>query len=210
MANFKEYKTAFRIGAGIFIILIIIILSIAKSTNPDLKTGWVVLIFFLGLIISGGAFFWNNLLTIFKGVKEESKIPEPIIEEEVMKIADNMVKSPLFENHIKDFISREPHNFGKNDIIELKCRLLYKENYGDILHIFINTNFPKKTPVFGWDLKLVQSKRLANSLSSNKEEEPELEVTETENALTGTKSKTVKETKKKKEKTEQEKAKEET
>ncbi len=200
-----------KIIIGIFLVLSLPTLIIIKSQKPEFPIGWVFVIGAFIIVIGVAGFFGKQIYHFFssKEKKVVGDTPDTISQEEVIKIAKDLVTSDLFENHIKEIVSISPHSPGKNLIYELKVKLLYPEFDENgkervYMHIFINANYPSIMPGVIYDITSGRAKVIANSLSKNPEEEPDVEITRTSNPLIGTESETIKKSRKKTEKEESE------
>ena len=175
--KFKLTKSLTTVGA-IFLVIIIVIFEFSKK-NVNYKNFifWVLGVAFLWVILFFGTNIVQKKKLLEKKVEEETKLPDALEPEELKKIIKKRIESFEYWNHIKRYGKVTPHSSGKNLVYEFNLDFVYPDkNLGKSCIFLINAHYPnERYAVLDSKATVAAIRTAANALSTNPEEEPDLE-----------------------------------
>jgi hypothetical protein len=208
----KKKNLWFRISAGAFLAISVLVLIVYKTQNPEFQLRNVFLIAVGLLIIGIGIFFSSELWHFFRKKRDkdedETKLPKPASPEEMKQILKSILEAPKqvggYENHIKYIAVQRPRDIGNNNMYHFRIVPLYRDRdpvSGKIINHFdfmFNAHYPE--PAIDVNLSNTMVKSVLNSMSKNKEDIPDVEESVSFDPLSGREVRYRKTSKKKKEK----------
>jgi len=175
--KFKLVRTLTSVGA-FFVFIMVLIFSLSQktvNTNHILLWSGGIIIFWSLLYFGTKLVQKNSLLENEK--ESETKLPKAVDPENLKIAIKKRIESFEYWNHIKRFGKIIPHSSGKNLIYQFDVNFLYKDkNLGMGCIFLINAHYPnERYSILPMDSGNRAIKLATNALSTNPEEEPDME-----------------------------------
>lgn len=182
----KKFWNRSRISFALIIPLVIIILIILKTKNPQFPLSTIFIIGGATAIISGAGIFYEQISKKLREISKkenEKEIPDPLTEQELKERVRNYIQSEYFENHIEEWGRPKTIDVGGNTIKVFDEMELF---YDDDDYIFIiNANFPERITFLHKNSERNQVRRAINEISTKPQEEPSKDYFEAIDPKTG-------------------------
>ena len=148
-----------------------------KNVNYKIFIFWILGIAVLWIIIFFGTKIIQKKELLEKEAKDKTKLPDALEPEELKKIIKNRIESFEYWNHIRRYGKVIPHSSGKNLIYQFNLDFVYPDkNLGQGCIFLINAHYPnQRYSILSLDSTPATIKSASNALSTNPEEEPDLE-----------------------------------